>query len=218
MTTQNASGVLGAPQLVFIAGGNGSGKSSLWRLVKNAPEYKGLPYLNADDYHKELLSRNPSATFRDASNWRNEKLVEFIDTKRSFVAETLLDPGKFGYLKRAQKMGFETAIHFIGLESADLAVSRVQERVAIGGHDIPEEVVRRKWKEALDSLDKAIGRVKKISIYDNSEQDEMRLVASIVDLSISFEANPPKWLEEVPKINKELSLLSVSHGVTGRTP
>lgn len=79
------------PQLIFIAGSNGSGKSTLWKVAEFD---KHLPFLNVDDKFKELQNANPSASFKEASDWRNAEMARFIKEGMSFVAETPSGPSK----------------------------------------------------------------------------------------------------------------------------
>jgi len=153
------------PQLIFIAKSNGSGKSTLWKVAEFPV---GLSFLNVDDKFKELQNTNPSASFKEASDWRNAEIARLIREGRSFVAETVFDEGKLGYIKSAKKKGFEATVHFIGLESSDLAVERVSERVRKGGHDVPEGAVRRKWHESLNVANRAAERADSIMFYDNT--------------------------------------------------
>lgn len=189
------------PQLIFIAGSNGSGKSTLWKVAEFG-EY--IPFLNVDEKFKELQSANPDASFKEASDWRNAEMTRLIRNRESFVAETVFDQGKLGYIKAAKKNGFETTVHFIALESADLAVERVRQRVEKGGHDIPEDTVRRKWQESLEVANLAVERVDEMDFYDNSgELPELAAVfraGKVVELSKSF----PSWLMKMPYVKKAI--------------
>lgn len=183
------------PQLIFIAGSNGSGKSTLWK----AAEFdENIPFLNVDEKFKELQSANPDVSFKEASDWRNAEMTRLIRNRESFVAETVFDQGKLGYIKAAKKHGFETTIHFIALASADLAVERVRKRVEKGGHDIPEDTVRRKWQESLDVANLAM------DFYDNSgDLPELAAVfqaGKVVELGKSL----PGWLMEMPYVKKAI--------------
>jgi predicted ABC-type ATPase len=201
------------PQLVFIAGANGSGKSTFREILRRADlavptaAYQHLPYLNVDEYYAALLKTDSSATFSAAIAWRNAQISTFINSKQSFIAETLFDEGKLGYIKSAHKRGFETSVYFLGLASADLAVERVKARAAAGGHDVPEEMVRQKWADALTSASKAITRADTVAFYDNSTEDGPREMAVFHHSKLVRLANAPAdWLALMPDVEKALNL------------
>ncbi len=201
------------PQLIFIAGANGSGKSTFREILRRADlagptgAYQHLPYLNVDEYYTALLKNDPSATFAAAIAWRNAQISTFIDSKQSFIAETLFDAGKLGYIKAAHKRGFETTVYFLGLASADLAVARVKTRAAAGGHDVPEEMVRQKWADALASASKAITRTDTVVFYDNSTEDGPHEVAVFHQSKLIRLANAPAdWLALMPNVKLAMNL------------
>jgi len=61
-------------------------------------------------------------------------------------------------------------MHYIGLQNSDLAIERVKQRVAFGGHGIPEDDIRRRYSVSLNNLKTAIKLCDRISIYDNTER------------------------------------------------
>lgn len=204
------------PQLVLIAGGNGSGKSTLWDVAgmmgtKADPSNplalaRDLPYFNTDEYFKILIARDPKAQFQEATNWRNKQVSEHIRSGLSFVSETVFDQGKLGFLKSAKKKGYETTVHFVGLDSPELAVERVQARVAEGGHDIPQERIRKKWFESLQSANLAVTRATQILFYDNSTDAGARLVAKFENAILTYlYDNPPSWLSQMPIVKQTMA-------------
>ena len=62
---------------------------------------------------------------------------------------TLAGLGHARWLSRVRETGYEVHLYFLWLESADLAVARVANRVRAGGHDIPEDVIRRRWTRGI---------------------------------------------------------------------
>lgn len=214
MTDGAALGV-SRPQLIFIAGSNGSGKSTLWTAIQESISGSStfgrlaglayLPYLNVDDHFAAMKQTNQHATFSDATNWRNHEMSKLISEKKSFVAETVFDEGKLGYIKKARKAGFETTIHFMGVESPDLALERVLARVAAGGHNVDEGLVRKKWAEALSVADKSVTRADRVIFYDNSTDEGPRIVAAFENAKLTSLDNPPSWLSKMPSIAASIS-------------
>jgi predicted ABC-type ATPase len=95
-----------------------------------------------------------SVSFKAARLMLNE-LDEYTKAGESFAFETTLSGAH--YLQRIQEwkdLGYSVKLWFIALSSPELAISRVKERVAQGGHNIPEEVIRRRYTTGLENLPK----------------------------------------------------------------
>ena len=82
-----------------------------------------------------------------------EEIDECVEAGKSFAFETTLSGHT--YLKKIavwQAMGYQVKLWFLSLPSADVAVSRVALRVAQGGHNIPEDIIRRRFQAGLDNF------------------------------------------------------------------
>jgi predicted ABC-type ATPase len=90
---------------------------------------------------------------------------------RSFCLETnLAGRGLARSVSSWQAAGYRVRLHFIALRSPELALARLAERVAAGGHNVPEDVVRRRWKAGLQALFAVyVPLVDRWSLMDNSE-------------------------------------------------
>jgi predicted ABC-type ATPase len=121
-------------------------------LPKEAHTFR---FINADLIAAGLAPFNPeSVSFKAARLMLNE-LDEYTKAGESFAFETTLSGAH--YLQRIQEsknLGYIIKLWFIALSSPDLAISCVAERVAQGGHNIPEEVIRRRYKAGLENLPK----------------------------------------------------------------
>ncbi len=85
---------------------------------------------------------------------------------------------------------------YIGLTSADLAIMRVKERVADGGHNVPPGDVRRRYERSLDNLSHMLKLADRAIVLDNSStRDPMRLVVEAAGGQIRYKIRRlPKWL------------------------
>jgi predicted ABC-type ATPase len=78
------------------------------------------------------------------------RLDELAAARRSFGFETTLASRSFAPRIRAlTRAGYERHLIFLWLPSADLAVARVEDRVRRGGHAVPEDTVRRRYRSGL---------------------------------------------------------------------
>ncbi len=99
-----------------------------------------------------------------------EEIDECVASGQSFAFETTLS-GK-GYLRKIalwQQLGYQVKLWFLSLPSEDIAISRVAERVAQGGHNIPEQIIRRRFKSGLENFHERYSKVvDSWAFYDNS--------------------------------------------------
>ena len=98
-----------------------------------------------------------------------EEIDECVASGQSFAFETTLT-GK-GYLRKItiwQQLGYQVKLWFLSLPSEDIAISRVAERVVQGGHNIPEQVIRRRFKSGLENFHERYSKVvDSWALYDN---------------------------------------------------
>jgi predicted ABC-type ATPase len=99
-----------------------------------------------------------------------EQINDFINQRVNFAFETTLS-GK-GYAPRIPKWqtyGYQVKLFFLQLPDAEFAINRVQQRVSLGGHDIPEKTIRRRFSKGLQNF-QALYRplVDEWAVYDNS--------------------------------------------------
>jgi predicted ABC-type ATPase len=145
--------VPGSPVCTIIGGPNGSGKSTIYGRL--APPGR---FLNADVIARGINPGRPEAAFISAGRQTLAELARVIGARETFVYETTLSSRQSAKLMLAAKQaGYEVGLVFVILNSADLNVERVAERVARGGHDIPEDVIRRRYETAIRRLPQAIG-------------------------------------------------------------
>lgn len=85
-------------------------------------------------------------------------------------------------------------MHYVGVNSVEIAKERVKERVFKGGHDIPEHLIEKRYQETLDNLVKAIPLCDRIDIYDNTVQFTM---VSQIEQGRILRKSKCEWLEPV---------------------
>ena len=98
-----------------------------------------------------------------------KQMADHVARGRSFALETTLSG--LGYARQIPKWraaGYAVALHFLALPTADVAIDRVAQRVAQGGHNIPEEVIRRRFTSGQANLARYCALVDEWDIYDNS--------------------------------------------------
>lgn len=133
------------PQVIIIAGPNGAGKSTLAPVLLR-DEFGPLPFVNADAIALGLSAFTPESVAFTAGRIMLLRLRELAGGQASFAFETTLASRSYAaWLARLRLQGYERHLIFLSLRSAELALERVKERVRAGGHDVPEQVVRRRF-------------------------------------------------------------------------
>jgi predicted ABC-type ATPase len=137
------------PLLVVIAGPNGAGKSTMAaHLLQGALAVH--EFVNADTIATGLSAFRPESASIGAGRVMLHRLAELAAARADFAFETTLASRSFApWLRGLRDSGYRTHLAFLSLPSADLAVARVRERVRMGGHDVPEVVVRRRFRAGL---------------------------------------------------------------------
>jgi predicted ABC-type ATPase len=158
------------PSIVIVAGINGCGKSTFAATGKSA--LLGQTAINPDDLTRAAIAEFPelgSAGANLVGVERAEKAVwRAIAEDRSAAIETVLSSSKFlAVVASASKRGYRTRLIFIGLPTVQLALERIQSRVAQGGHDVPEDRVRERWDRAHDNLVAFTRVVDDVLIFSN---------------------------------------------------
>jgi predicted ABC-type ATPase len=133
----------------------------------------GGEYFNPDEAARRLIEANPGLeqVKANAAAWRQGKrlLERAIAERLDFAFETTLGGATMTrLLSEAAAAGFEVHVFYVGLASPDLHLTRVRQRVAGGGHDIPEADVRRRWRHSRMNLIKLLPALAELRVYDNS--------------------------------------------------
>lgn len=157
---------------IVVGGVNGAGKSTIYKSNKGRQKAFETDRINADEI---LKSRNGDwRSFRDMMKSMVEvgkEIDNHFQENKSFHHETTLDGGSKNHLKRvklAKEKGYDTTLYYIGLDSPDTAISRVNNRVKNGGHGIDEDVIKKRYGQSLKNLETIESYFDNVSIYDNS--------------------------------------------------
>ena len=163
------------PSLVVVAGPNGCGKSTLTQIGKIRDIEIIDPDAIARDMRDAALARVEIAAAREALKRRRAAVA----AGRSFLIETTLaGQGSLREMKDARRSGFSISLHYVSVASPDDAVLRVRNRVARGGHDVPDEDVRRRFNRSRANLSLAMAISDEWHLYDNTRaRDPHRVVA-----------------------------------------
>jgi len=163
-------------RIVIIAGPNGAGKTTF--ALEFLPNEAGCPvFVNADLIAAGLSPFAPDLAAAKAGRLMLEAIAEHAAKGESFAFETTLS-GKI-YARRIsqwQAAGYHVSLIFLALQSAELAVARVKERVNRGGHDVSEPNIRRRFSAGIRNFRELYRDMVDVWLhYDNSGEEPVLL-------------------------------------------
>jgi predicted ABC-type ATPase len=152
----------------MIAGPNGSGKSTLTDQLLARGVDLGR-YINADLIDASLEGPPGEERSRRAQALADGARRECLDEGISFAFETVMShPSKIEVLREARRRGYAVVIFFVALESPKLNVERVRQRVALGGHPVPEDRIVARYERCLALLPEALRECDRAVLFDNT--------------------------------------------------
>jgi predicted ABC-type ATPase len=157
-------------KIVIIAGPNGAGKTTFAREF--LPNEANCPvFINADLIAAGLSPFSPESVAIRAGRLMLEEIEDRVRNRRSFAFETTLSGRAYLHkIRQWRELGYNVKLLFLSLPNADVAVARVAARVAQGGHNVPEEIIRRRFNAGLKNFDTLYKpQVDAWMLYDNSE-------------------------------------------------
>jgi len=158
------------PNLYIIAGCNGAGKTTASYTV--LPELLNCKeFVNADEIAKGLSPFQPEKVSIEAGRIMLNRIKDLIKKKNDFAFETTLSTVTYQQLIiECQKNDYNVTLVFFWLNSVELALERVNNRVLSGGHNIPQNVIIRRYKSGIENLLRLyIPICDYWMIFDNSE-------------------------------------------------
>ena len=166
------------PQIIVIAGPNGAGKSTLApHLLKDT--FGLLEYVNADTIARGLSAFNPESVAFEAGRVMLERLHSLAEQRKSFAFETTLATRSYAsWLSQLKHQDYRFHLLYLWLRSPELALHRISERVQLGGHDVSESLVRRRYTRGMQNFFRLYQPLADSwTVFDNSESNGPMLVA-----------------------------------------
>jgi predicted ABC-type ATPase len=164
--------------LYIISGPNGAGKTTA--------SYSVLPkilqcreFVNADEIARGLSPFNPESVAIEAGRLMLSRIKDLLSRNESFSIETTLATRSyFRLIEKAHQQGYEVTLLFFWLKSPEQAKERVAERVSKGGHNIPQDIIVRRYYEGIDNLFKIYMPIVDTWMLVNNSETPRSIIAS----------------------------------------
>lgn len=186
------------PELIIIAGPNGSGKTSVTQKFLHHEWAEGTVYINPDQVAKDIFGDwNNSDAILKAANYCADLREKCLADKTSFVFETVFSaPDKIDFVIRAKMAGFFIRIFFISTSNPSINASRIANRVMKGGHDVPITKIISRYHKSIQNCKTIAPIVDRLYVYDNSvDNSEARALYRLTNgkMAKQYEDDIPEW-------------------------
>jgi len=166
------------PNLYIIAGPNGAGKTTAaYTLLPEVMKTK--EFVNADEIARGLSPFNVESVAFEAGRLMLKRIDYLLEQQVDFALETTLSTRSYvSLIRRAQQAGYTVGLYYFWIPSADVSKARVAQRVSRGGHNIPPDVIERRYSRSVWNLTNLYTPVcDSFTVFDNS-QTETKLVST----------------------------------------
>jgi predicted ABC-type ATPase len=158
--------------LYIIAGPNGAGKTTASMTI--LPKHLQVDeFVNADSIAVGLSPFKPEEVAVLAGKLMLQRIETLLDENKTFAIETTLSSRNYiRLIKRAQIKGYTVTLIYVWIKSVEQAKARVKYRVLNGGHNIPPNVIERRYYRSIENfVNSYIGICDNWFVIDNSTQD-----------------------------------------------
>ena len=179
---------------VIIAGVNGVGKSTLYQSNDNL---KNMPRINVDEIVKDIGDWKNIPDVYKAGKIAVRRIIQYFNEGITFNQETTLCGNSIiKNILMAKELGYSVELHYVGVDSVEIAKERVKHRVEQGGHGITERDIERRYIETFKKLNIILNECNLIAFYDNSESFRRFAICKKGKI-VRISQNIPKWFSKV---------------------
>lgn len=164
-----------SPELIIIAGPNGSGKTTITTQFLHHEWSEGILYINPDIIAQEKFGDwNSTESVLKAAQYCENLREDCLRERRSFVFETVFSAqDKIDFILRAKEAGFFIRLFFIATSSPAINASRIANRVMEGGHDVAISKIISRYQKSIINCSLIAPIVDRLYVYDNSVDNAM---------------------------------------------
>lgn len=189
-----------AKQLWILAGGNGAGKSTFYKVYL---QNEGIFFVNADDISRKYYPEKTLDSSQKAQEHARRICHDYLEQGIPFCFETVFShESKIELIKKAKDLFFEVILVYIHLSDPYLNVARVYQRVQDGGHAVPEDKILNRIPRAMKHIQIALKIVDEARLLDNSDsKSPFKQIANIKKGKIVNKVGQlPNWAQQILKL------------------
>lgn len=167
------------PHVTIIAGPNGAGKTTSAPLILKDIFHVDT-FVNADVIAQGLCAFKPESAAIQAGRLMLKRINELAHAGENFAFETTLASRSFSVMiSEMKKKGYKFYLFYLWLKDANLAISRVEERIRLGGHSVPTDVIKRRYQSGLNNFFNLYKPMADFwQLIDNSDTNKLVPIAS----------------------------------------
>lgn len=188
------------PEMIVIAGPNGSGKTSVTRKFLHHEWAEGTLYINPDEVANDVFGDwNSTDAVMKAAKYCTELRERCLRERTSFVFETVMSSDeKVDFIFKAKQAGFFIRLFYISTSHPSINAARIANRVMKGGHDVPITKIISRYYKSITKCKLVSSIVDRLYVYDNStDGQDATLLFRLVDgkLKKMYVQNVPEWAQ-----------------------
>jgi predicted ABC-type ATPase len=172
------------PELVIVAGPNGTGKTSFTKQFVRVDDWLDVEFVNADEI-AESLPKEISQTERDfkAARIMIERIENIIERQENLIIETTLATARYkSKIPKWRAIGYRVTLIYLQMSDAVNCISRVAKRVSRGGHNIPTATIVQRFQRSRDRLEQDYKPIVDAwYVYDSIEGDFLQVASGGLD-------------------------------------
>lgn len=190
------------PELIIIAGPNGSGKTTVTQTLLKHEWAQDALYINPDDVAQQKFGDwNSNDAVIKAAQFCQELRYQSIEKQINIVFETVMSSQeKIDYIRYAKEKGYFIRLFFVCTDAPEINAARIAKRYMDGGHCVPIEKIVSRYYKALNNLNIIFKEVDRCYFYDNSVNNEMAKILFRTEngrLAKQYASTIPDWAKPV---------------------
>lgn len=186
------------PEMIVIAGPNGSGKTSVTQKFLHHEWAEGTLYINPDEVARDIFGDwNSTEAVMKAARYCADLREDCLRNQKSFVFETVMSAeDKVDFIIRAKQAGFFIRLFFISTAHPSINAARIANRVMKGGHDVPISKIISRYYKSIANCKTVAPVVDRLYLYDNSlDGQDAKLLFRLANGNVKkiYATTIPEW-------------------------
>jgi predicted ABC-type ATPase len=187
------------PFIHILGGANGAGKTTYYDAAIKTDEIDPLlPYLNVDIVAKKELGDYSSKNLLLAEALVRERMATLLEAHQSFIIESNLSKSsEYEWLEKLAQKGYDLKLDFLSIGDIELNKLRVHNRIAEGGHDVPDHIIEQRSTMGIIYLKAKIFLFSEAKFIDNAGRQYDIVAETSYGKILSMKPGCPEWAKDI---------------------